>query len=86
MELEPLHTLGFVAGLLTTFAFVPQLHRIWKTRSARDVSLPAFAIFTVGVGIWLLYGILRHEPAITFWNAVTLVIAGAILWMKIRFG
>ena len=84
METET--TLGFLAGTLTTVAFVPQVTRIWKTRSARDVSLPAFAVFTIGVALWLAYGILRQEPAITLWNSVTLVLAIAILWMKIKFG
>lgn len=78
--------LGFLAGVLTTVAFVPQVTRIWKTRSARDVSLPAFAVFTIGVAMWLAYGVLRQDPAMMLWNAVTLLLAIAILWMKIKFG
>jgi len=78
--------LGYIAGTLTTVAFVPQVARIWKTKSARDVSLPAFAVFTIGVAMWLAYGLAKQEPAIALWNAVTLVLAIAILWMKIRFG
>jgi MtN3 and saliva related transmembrane protein len=79
-------TLGFAAGLLTTFAFVPQVIHIWKTKSARDVSLHTFASFTLGVALWLAYGIVKQEPPIIFWNAVTLVLAGAILAMKVKFG
>jgi MtN3 and saliva related transmembrane protein len=78
--------LGYIAGTLTTVAFIPQVARIWKTKSARDVSLPAFAVFTIGVAMWLAYGLAKQEPAIALWNAVTLVLAIAILWMKIRFG
>ena len=78
--------LGLLAGFLTTIAFVPQVWRIWKTRSARDVSLPTFAAFTVGVAMWLAYGVVRNELPIILWNAVTLVLAGAIVVMKIRFG
>jgi MtN3 and saliva related transmembrane protein len=78
--------LGFAAGLLTTVAFVPQLVKIWRQKSARDVSLHTFAAFTLGVALWLAYGIVKHEPPIIFWNAVTLVLAGAILAMKVRFG
>jgi MtN3 and saliva related transmembrane protein len=77
---------GLSAGFLTTFAFIPQVTKIWKTRSAKDVSLPTFAAFTVGVGLWLAYGVLKQEPPIIVWNAVTLVLAGAILWMKLKFG
>jgi MtN3 and saliva related transmembrane protein len=84
--METTSTLGFVAGLLTTIAFIPQLTKIVKTRSARDVSLPAFATFTVGVALWLAYGFLVGEPPIIFWNAVTLALSVAIIAMKIRLG
>ncbi|MGZ5037827.1 MAG: SemiSWEET transporter [Usitatibacter sp.] len=77
---------GLAAGFLTTAAFIPQAFKIWQTKSARDVSLPAFAAFTAGVLLWLSYGILRQEAPIIVWNAITLVLAGAILAMKIRFG
>lgn len=78
--------LGFAAGLLTTVAFVPQVVKIWQAKSARDVSLHAFAAFTLGVCLWLAYGIVKQEPPIILWNAVTLVLAGAILAMKVKFG
>ena len=77
--------LGLLAGLLTTLAFVPQVWKIWKTKSARDVSLPAFVTFTVGVALWTAFGILKDEPAITIWNSITFVLAIAILVMKIRY-
>ena len=60
--------------------------KIWKTRSAKDVSLPTFAAFSVGVGLWLTYGIILHEAPMILWNSVTLVFAVAILAMKLRFG
>jgi MtN3 and saliva related transmembrane protein len=78
--------IGFAAGLLTTLAFVPQAWKIWRARSAKDVSLHAFITFTLGVALWLTYGIVKQEPPIIVWNAVTLVLAGAILAMKVRFG
>jgi MtN3 and saliva related transmembrane protein len=78
--------LGFAAGFLTTIAFIPQVVAIWKAKSARDISLPTFAAFTLGVALWLAYGIVKQEPPIIAWNAVTLVLAGAILGMKVKFG
>lgn len=78
--------IGLSAGFLTTIAFVPQVARIWKTKSAKDVSLPTFIAFTIGVGLWLAYGIAKQEPPLIVWNAVTLVLAGAILGMKMKFG
>ena len=84
--MDAITLIGFAAGFLTTVAFIPQVARIWKSRSAKDVSLPAFATFTLGLGGWLAFGILKQDPPIILWNAVTLLLAGAILAMKIRFG
>jgi MtN3 and saliva related transmembrane protein len=84
--MELTSVIGFAAGLLTTLAFVPQVVKIWRSRSAADVSLAAFIAFTVGVGLWLAYGILKQEPPIVLWNGVTLVLAAAIVAMKLRFG
>ncbi|HEV7784008.1 MAG TPA: SemiSWEET transporter, partial [Thermoanaerobaculia bacterium] len=67
--------LGLAAGLLTTAAFVPQVVKIWKAKSANDISLPTFVAFSFGVALWLAYGIAKQEPAIVFWNAVTLALA-----------
>jgi len=77
--------IGLVAGFLTTVAFVPQVIKIWKSRSANDVSLPAFAAFAVGVAGWIAFGVLKGEASIILWNVVTLVLAIAILVMKVRF-
>ena len=77
--------LGLAAGVLTTLAFVPQVIRVWRTRSARDLSLASFAIFTVGVALWLAYGIAIGALPVIVANAVTLVLAGAILVMKLVF-
>ena len=78
--------IGFAAGLLTTLAFVPQVVKIWRSRSAADVSLAAFIAFTLGVGLWFAYGILKQEPPIVLWNGVTLLLAAAIVAMKLKFG
>ena len=77
---------GLLAGFLTTIAFVPQAWKIWKSKSAKDVSLPTFVAFTIGVALWLAYGILSQELPIIIWNTATLVLAGAILGMKLKFG
>ena len=84
--MDPINLLGLVAGLLTTVAFVPQVLKIWRTRSAKDVSLHTFLAFALGVALWMTYGILKQEPPIYIWNGVTLVLAGAIVAMKLRFG
>lgn len=77
-------TIGFIAGALTTLAFVPQVIKSWRTRSAGDFSLTMLVAFTSGVGLWLTYGILLREPPIILANAVTLLLAVMLLWMKLK--
>jgi MtN3 and saliva related transmembrane protein len=78
--------LGLVAGALTTIAFLPQLVKTWRTRSARDIALGMFVLFTVGVALWLVYGVLTGARPVIAANAVTLTLALVILAMKLRFG
>jgi len=78
--------LGLIAGTLTTIAFVPQLVKTWKTRSTKDVSLGMFSIFCTGVLLWLIYGVLIQSVPVALANGVTLVLAGAILSLKLKFG
>ena len=76
---------GFVAAFCTTVAFVPQLLRVVKLRSAREISLGTFLMFSCGVFLWLLYGVwLRSAPVIAS-NAVTLVLSVSILFLKLRY-
>jgi MtN3 and saliva related transmembrane protein len=77
--------LGTVAGVLTTAAFVPQVVKTWRTRSARDISGVMFAAFSVGVALWIVYGVLVRAAPVIVANGVTLVLALAILAMKARF-
>jgi MtN3 and saliva related transmembrane protein len=77
--------LGLLAGGLTTASFVPQVAKIWKTKSAEDVSLTMFVAFCVGVALWLTYGIIKKDWAILATNGVTLVLGLAILVMKIKY-
>ena len=77
--------LGYFAGFLTTISFLPQVVKTWKRRSASDLSLGMFSVFSVGVICWLVYGLLLQEMPMIFWNAVTLVLVLIILIMKLKF-
>jgi MtN3 and saliva related transmembrane protein len=77
--------IGMIAGTLTTTAFVPQVLRIYRTKSARDVSYLTFGIFSVGVALWLVYGLLIRSPAMIAANVVTLGLATAVLLLKARY-
>jgi MtN3 and saliva related transmembrane protein len=78
--------MGLLAGTMTTIAFLPQLIQTWKSRSAKDVSLGMFLIFTTGVLLWVIYGLMIRSLPIIAANTVTLVLAGAILVLKLRYG
>lgn len=77
--------LGLTAGTLTTISFLPQVIKTWKTRSAKDLSLVMFLLFTIGIALWLVYGILINDLPVILSNMVTLVLAATILFFKLRF-
>ena len=78
-------TIGFVAATLTTVAFVPQVWKVWQTRSTQDISLGMYLFFTSGVVMWLLYGVLLGAWPIIIANGITALLAGGVLAMKLSF-
>ena len=78
--------IGMIAGLLTTVAFLPQAFKIWRSRSARDVSLAMFVCFCVGIVLWVIYGFMMGSLPVILANVATLCIAVTILVFKIRYG
>jgi MtN3 and saliva related transmembrane protein len=77
--------LGYAAAFCTTAAFVPQLTRIIRTRSAHDISLPTFLLFSIGVFLWLLYGLSIQSKPVIASNVVTLLLSLSILTLKLRY-
>jgi MtN3 and saliva related transmembrane protein len=77
--------LGFAAGTLTTFSFIPQVHKAWRTRHCDDLSLGMLLAFGTGVLLWLIYGLLLHAAPIIAANAVTLTLIAVLLYMKANF-
>ena len=77
--------IGYLAAVLTTIAFIPQVLHIWRLRSGRGVSLGMYAIFASGVALWLIYGILLGAWPIIAANVVMLTLALAIIAMAIRY-
>ena len=78
--------IGTVAAVLTTASFVPQAWHSFKTRDVSGVSLGMYSVFTLGVALWLLYGVLLQSWPLMIANSITLMLAAAILGMKLRFG
>jgi MtN3 and saliva related transmembrane protein len=78
--------LGMLAGTLTTLAFLPQAAKIIKDRQTRDISLSMYVLFCSGVALWLVYGLLLDSSPLIISNAVTLLLAGMVLFLKIKNG
>jgi len=76
---------GYLAAILTTCSFIPQAWHTFRTRDVRGVSLGMYSVFTLGVALWLLYGLMLAAWPIVIANAVTLTLAATILGMKLRF-
>ncbi|GJL64728.1 MAG: hypothetical protein NPIRA04_33820 [Nitrospirales bacterium] len=77
--------LGLLAGALTTTAFLPQLIKTWKTRSADDVSLGMLLTLCTGIILWIVYGVSIHDLPLIVANAVTFILAFTILCLKVRY-
>jgi MtN3 and saliva related transmembrane protein len=77
--------LGLVAGVLTTIAYLPQLIKTWKSKSADDLSWTMLIVLCIGISLWLVYGVSVHDLPIIAANIVTFVFAGIILILKIRY-
>jgi MtN3 and saliva related transmembrane protein len=78
--------IGSIAATLTTTAFIPQAWQVWRTRHTKDISLGMYIIFTCGVMMWLVYGVMLESWPIIIANIITSLLAGAVLVMKLRFG
>jgi MtN3 and saliva related transmembrane protein len=77
--------IGLLAGTLTTIAFVPQLLKIYRTKSGKDISARMFSLFSAGIVLWLIYGILLRSLPLILSNLVTLALSLTIIALKIRY-
>jgi MtN3 and saliva related transmembrane protein len=78
--------LGYAAATLTTASFVPQAWRTFRTKDVSGISLRMYSVFTLGVAVWLAYGIVLKEVPMMVANSSTLVFACAVLVMKLKYG
>ena len=77
--------IGFFAAFCTTFAFLPQAIKVYKSKSTKDISLYMFLIFTIGVLSWFVYGLIISDWPVILANAVTLVLSLFILIYKLKY-
>ena len=77
--------LGLTAGTITSFTFIPQVIQIWKTKSAKDLSIVMLLLLILGVSMWLIYGILVKDAAIIYTNSMVLAMSLIMLFFKFKF-
>jgi MtN3 and saliva related transmembrane protein len=78
--------LGLLAGLFSTIALVPQIMRVYKLKSAREISVLYNLALMLGLVLWLVYGILLALVPIIIWNIIGLLLTGLLLLAKFRYG
>ncbi|MCC5925604.1 MAG: SemiSWEET family sugar transporter [Bacteroidetes bacterium] len=83
MEFTFVTVVGLMAATCTTIAFLPQVIKTWKAKSAKDLSLGMFSIFSIGITLWLIYGLFIGDLPIILANAVTLVLVLVLLYFKL---
>jgi MtN3 and saliva related transmembrane protein len=83
--MNPIDPIGYLAAALTTVAFIPQVLHTWRLRSANGISLGMYVTFTIGVVLWLLYGVLLGAWPIIIANTVTLALTTSVLVLAIRY-
>ncbi|AFZ55493.1 SemiSWEET transporter [Cyanobacterium aponinum AL20118] len=83
--MEWITIIGLMAGSLTTISFLPQAIKTWRSKSAKDISLAMFLCFCLGVVLWIIYGLFIMDIPVLVTNIVTLILAGTILFFKLKY-
>ncbi|MFC4268257.1 SemiSWEET transporter [Polaribacter marinivivus] len=76
--------IGFLAAILTTVAFFPQVIKVYKTQNTQSISLSMYIVFSIGILLWLVYGFYLNSLPMIIANAITLVSSIYILYMKLK--
>jgi MtN3 and saliva related transmembrane protein len=84
MDIFSPESIGYCAAFLTTIAFLPQAIQSWRTRDLSGISVGMYGLFTTGVGLWLVYGLIIEKWPLILANAMTFVLALSILILKLR--
>jgi MtN3 and saliva related transmembrane protein len=85
MTQSQIDLIGYAAATMTTISFLPQLIRVVRLRSARDISLIMFLVFSAGTFSWMVYGLLTHSRPVVVANVVTFLLSISILFLKLRY-
>lgn len=79
-------SLGFVAGLLVTCSLIPQLIRVFRLRSAHEISMLFTTLLLAGLMIWVAYGVSLELAPVILWNAIGIILVAILLYAKLKYG
>ncbi len=82
--MKTIEILGLIAAICTTFAFIPQVYKVWQEKSAKDISLTMYLVLTLGLVLWLIYGISIESLPVILANGITLVLVLFMVFLKIK--
>lgn len=85
MSESSVEIIGMIAAVLTTAAFIPQVYRTWKTKNAKSLSISWLILFSSGVSLWLVYGIILNSPSLILANAITVLSACCLIYFKVKY-
>ena len=83
--MQAIEILGLVAGTITSITFLPQVIKIWQTKSAKDLSIMMLLLLMLGVVLWLIYGLVVMSAAIIYTNGMVLAMSLIMLYFKLRY-
>jgi len=79
-------SLGLVAGALVTCSMIPQLIRVYKLRSAREISILFTTLLLIGMICWLAYGVYLELIPVILWNAIGIILVSLLIYLKLKYG
>jgi MtN3 and saliva related transmembrane protein len=83
--MDPITIIGLIAAAFTTIALFPQLIKVWKTKSTKDISTGMFALYSGGVFLWFVYGVYLNDLPIMIANSLAFIQALVILMLKAKY-
>ena len=76
--------IGLVAAFCTTASYLPQVHKVWKTRSTHDLSMGMMLLLFASLSLWVTYGVIRRDPVIVIANTISLAMLAGLVVFKAR--
>lgn len=83
--MDYIEILGLVAAIVTTSCFIPQVYKIWKEKSTKDISLAMYLTMSLGLTLWLIYGVFIKSTPVTLANGITLILVLWIVALKLKY-